>query len=113
MAASPKGWTTLAWQSDDGQFYLMDRDENAFEGTTGIAPPHPPQKPRGRPRTILSSPYRSHRHKWGILLRRFWGKFARIDSRERIERLLPPPLIQRRPVVSQDQGRNDVLTIQS
>ena len=31
MAASPKGWTTLAWQSDYCQFYLVDRGDEAFE----------------------------------------------------------------------------------
>lgn len=35
-AASPKGRTTLAWQSDSGQVYLVDREEKAFEATVEI-----------------------------------------------------------------------------
>jgi len=38
MAASPKGWTTLAWQSDYGQFYLKDRKDEAFEAPVDITP---------------------------------------------------------------------------
>ncbi|TDK31278.1 hypothetical protein E2F50_20265 [Rhizobium deserti] len=38
MAASPKGWTTMAWQSDYGQFYLMDRNDKAFEAPVEITP---------------------------------------------------------------------------
>ena len=29
MAPSPKGWATFAWQSDYGQFYLVDREDVA------------------------------------------------------------------------------------
>ena len=36
MAPSPKGWTTLAWQSDYGQFYLVDREDEAFEAPVEI-----------------------------------------------------------------------------
>lgn len=38
MAASPKGWATFAWQSDYGQFYLVDRGDQAFEAPTEITP---------------------------------------------------------------------------
>ncbi|CDZ67957.1 hypothetical protein NFO65_26305 [Neorhizobium galegae] len=38
MAASPKGWATFAWQSDYGQFYLVDREDEAFEPPTEITP---------------------------------------------------------------------------
>ena len=38
MAPSPKGWTTLAWQSDYGQFYLVDREDDAFEPPVEITP---------------------------------------------------------------------------
>ncbi|TNM61559.1 hypothetical protein [Aliirhizobium smilacinae] len=38
MAASPKGWATFAWQSDYGQFYLVDREDQAFEAPTEITP---------------------------------------------------------------------------
>ena len=36
MAPSPKGWATLAWQSDYGQFYLVDREDEAFEAPVEI-----------------------------------------------------------------------------
>jgi len=36
MFLSPKGWATLAWQSDYSQFYLVDRDEKAFEAPVEI-----------------------------------------------------------------------------
>lgn len=29
---------------------------------------------------ILNSPWRPRRHKWGILLRHYWGKFTGIDT---------------------------------
>jgi hypothetical protein len=38
MAASPKGWATFAWQSDYGQFYLVDREDRAFEPPAEITP---------------------------------------------------------------------------
>jgi hypothetical protein len=38
MAASPKGWATFAWQSDYGQFYLVDREDKAFEPPVEITP---------------------------------------------------------------------------
>jgi hypothetical protein len=36
MAPSPKGWATFAWQSDYGQFYLVDREDEAFEAPVEI-----------------------------------------------------------------------------
>ena len=36
VAPSPKGWATFAWQSDYGQFYLVDREDEAFEAPVEI-----------------------------------------------------------------------------
>ena len=38
MFLSPRGWATLAWQSDYGQFYLLDRKDSAFEAPVEITP---------------------------------------------------------------------------
>ncbi|OQP87748.1 hypothetical protein BTR14_04085 [Rhizobium rhizosphaerae] len=36
MFVSPKGWATFAWQSDYGQFYLIDGEDAAFEAPVEI-----------------------------------------------------------------------------
>lgn len=36
MFLSPRGWATLAWQSDYSQFYLIDREDEAFEAPVDI-----------------------------------------------------------------------------
>jgi hypothetical protein len=33
---SPLGWATFAWQSDYGQFYLIDREDTGFEAPVEI-----------------------------------------------------------------------------
>jgi len=38
MASSPKGWATFAWQSDYGQFHLVDRENEAFVAPVEITP---------------------------------------------------------------------------
>ncbi len=38
MAPSPKGWATFAWQSDYGQFFLVDREDEDFEAPVEITP---------------------------------------------------------------------------
>jgi hypothetical protein len=35
---SPKGWATFAWQSDYGQFYLIDDETSDFEAPVDITP---------------------------------------------------------------------------
>jgi len=35
---SPRGWATFAWQSDYGQFYLIDPQAPTFEAPTEITP---------------------------------------------------------------------------
>jgi hypothetical protein len=50
MAASPKGWATFAWQSHYGQFYLVDREDEAFEPPVEITP-----EMEGRCHFVMSS----------------------------------------------------------
>jgi len=36
MMTSPRGWANFAWQSDYGQFYLVDRADETFEAPIEI-----------------------------------------------------------------------------
>ena len=38
MFLSPRGWATLAWQADYGQFYLIDREDSSFLPPAEITP---------------------------------------------------------------------------
>ncbi len=35
---SPRGWATFAWQSDYGQFYLIDPEDSTFTPPIEISP---------------------------------------------------------------------------
>lgn len=35
---SPRGWATFAWQSDYGQFYLLDHEDSTFMAPIEITP---------------------------------------------------------------------------
>jgi hypothetical protein len=38
MSSSPRGWANFAWQSNYGQFYLVDRADHAFTAAIEITP---------------------------------------------------------------------------